>query len=267
LLLLITASIVWAGLIGWRVYERLRGHHLSLAAGARTAESYRLAKSLQSVTTLHALRLRLTILEIEAASRDDGVLEQGVVQLAIAPGDLPTGPSARSVALLAGATPQLLLTRYDVDEEAVDALMQALTQFSQESTPAKASGNAATPAPAAKFQQPPAPSAAPLHPGAAAFYDREQTPFLRRYAKLMMFVLTGLILLVLWGWLLRRRTQRKRPPQTSQKPQTISFSSEPWTFAKILRESVEAAAPPSPPRAAEKAKKHPVRLSWRKRNA
>ncbi|MFN7929526.1 MAG: hypothetical protein U0Y68_16585 [Blastocatellia bacterium] len=246
--------MVW---VGWRVYERWEEHHLSVAAGGRATESYRLARLLQSVTTLHAPRFRLAILEIEGAASDEGVLEKGVVQLTIVPADQLTGPSARGVALLPGEQPQLLLARYDVDEGAVYALLQVLTQFSAELAPAKASdkvpakagdktsGKAA--APAATLQQPPAASAASLHPGAVAFYGRAQASFLARYAKLLLLVLTGLVLLALWVWWGRRRAQQESRAQSKTPPHFApSAGRAPWTFARILQESV-AAAPRSAP--------------------
>lgn len=249
LTLLVLGTIVWLGVVGWRVYERFQEHHLSIAAGGRTTESYRLARALQSVTTLHAPRFRLVILEIEGAASDEGTLEKGVVQLASAPAELPTGPSARSVALWAGTKPQLLLARYDVDEGAVYALLQVLTQFSAELAPVKANDKAsgAAPAAAATWQQPTAKSAVPLHPGAAAFYDRERTPFLYRYAKLLALVLTGLVLLALWGGRWRYRSLR-RSGQPLPRRFSPATDREPWTFAKILQESV-ATASRSEPRA------------------
>lgn len=261
LALLVLASAAWLGVGLWRVYDHWHEQRLSLAVGARTADSHRLGQALQAITAAHYPRLKMVLLEIEDATGNAGVMEKGVVQLAIVPATLSAGASVRSVATLPGSSPQVLVARYDVDEQVTYALAQILTQFSAELAPPKTSGKAA--APTANPQKPPATSAAPLHPGAAAFYDREQTPLLRRYAKLVMFMLTGLVLLTLWGWLLRRRAQRQPLP----KPQPIGFSSEPWTFAKILRESVEAPAPPPAPPSSDEIRKAPFRFQWRKRHA
>ncbi|HMV50450.1 MAG TPA: hypothetical protein PKD31_22100, partial [Blastocatellia bacterium] len=74
----------------------------------------------------------------------------------------------------------------------------------------------------------------PLHRGAAAFYDRDKTLFVFRYARLSALIAAAIALIGLWIW------RAKRRPKLKPVPQTVNFSPpterEPWTFAKILRE-------------------------------
>jgi len=245
--LLVLASVLLLGFTGWTAYDHLQERRIFVAAGSRTAESYTLAEAMKTVTERHYPRIRLVLLEIEAAPGDAGMLEKDIVQLATVPGDLPAGPSARSVALLAGSPQRVLLARKDVDEQVVYALTQVLTQFSGELAAAIPAGRvepqnvasllATIRKPVANGQ-----SNAPLHPGAAAFYDRDKTLFIFRYARLSALVAAGLVLLGIWIWHLRRRTQPK------QIIQPVIFSPpaerEPWTFSKILLESAgENSAP------------------------
>ena len=123
LTLLVLASAVWLGFAVWTAYDNLQEHHIAIAAGSGTSESYALAQALKTVTTRYYPRIRITIPEIEATTER---LEKGLVQLAAVPSDTPVGPSARSVAAL---TPQsLLLARSDVDNRVVYALTQTLLQ-------------------------------------------------------------------------------------------------------------------------------------------
>ncbi|MGH9846564.1 MAG: hypothetical protein ACREEM_48315 [Blastocatellia bacterium] len=244
LTLLVLASVMLLGFAGWTAYDYLQERRISIAAGSRTEESYQLAQALKAVAERHYPHIKMAILEIEGAAGETGILENGLVQMAIAPADFPAGPSARSVAVLAGPSPRVLLARDDVDERVVYALTQMLTQFGAELTTAIPVGKAAPQPHAVSIQKPgvQAKSDAPLHPGAAAFYDWDKTPFVLRYAKLSALVSAGLVLLGLWIWQLRHRARRR------QVIQTMSFSPpaerEPWTFSKILLESAgETSAP------------------------
>jgi hypothetical protein len=246
LTLLVTVSAMLLGFAGWTAYEHLQERRISIAAGSRTSESYTLAQALKTVAARHHPRIRMAILEIEGAGGETGLMEKGVVQVAIAPGDLPAGKSARSVAVLAGSPPLVLLARHDVDERIVYALTQVLTQFSGEIAAAAQVGKAAPQPLAVNIRKPvvKVKSDAPLHPGAAAFYDRDKTPFVSRHTRLIALVSAGLVLLGLWAWQWIRRARR------IQVIETISFSPpadrEPWTFSKILLESAGEVSVPLP---------------------
>lgn len=251
--LFVLAGATWLGFAGWVAYDHLREHHITIAAGSRTAESYALAQALKTVTARDFPRIRITILEIEGAAGNAGLLEKGVVQLAIAPGDLPAGPSARSVAVLPLSTPLALLARDDVDEGVVYSLTQALMQRGQELAASLTAGKAVSQSPAANLPKPEAPakSNAPVHPGAAEFYDRDKIPFIRRHARLIALVSAGLVLPGLWAWRLSRRSRRKRElyRESDERRLASLAEREPWTFARILLESIGEASQPLTARA------------------
>lgn len=245
LALLLLASGVWLGFGIWVVNDRWQARRLSIAVGARTSDSHRLGQALQAVTTAHYPRLRLAMLEIEEAAGNGGVMENGVVQLAIASSDSAIGPNARSVATLTGTPPQVLLARYDVDEEMVFALTRVLTQFGQELTPANPAGNTASPPSTSKTDKSKAKNNVLVHPGAAAFYDWGKTSFVVRYAKLLVFVAVGLVLLALWIGQFRRRPAQHQP-QVQANRFAPPILDGPWTFSRILLENLgETSAPRS----------------------
>jgi Cu2+-exporting ATPase len=245
LTLLVAASAVWLGFAVWTAYDNLQEHHISIAAGSRTTESSALAQALKTVSERHYPHIRITLLEIKEPA---GLLDQGLVQLAAVPSDTPAGPNARSVAAL---TPQsLLLAHSDVDNRVVYALTQTLLQRRQEL--AEALNNAAFRPLAAQVQKPDVNSKSPmpLHPGAMAFYERDKTPFVRRYARLIVLVSVGLVLLGLWTWWWTwrriRRTRLRRNMQRKLEERRLAelAAREPWSFSRLLMESAREAAPP-----------------------
>ena len=240
LTLLVLASAVWLGFAVWTAYDNRQEHQIAIAAGSGTSESYALAQALKTVTTRHYPRIRITVLEIEGAT---GLLEEGVVQLVAVPSDTPVGPSARSVAAL---TPQsLLLARSDVDNRVVYALTQTLLQRGPEL--ADALTNAAFRPLAANVQKPDvtSTSAAPLHPGATAFYEWDKTPFVRRYSRLIAIVAAGLVLLGLWTgrWIHRMWRRRKMLRKKEERSFAELAARVPWSFSRLLLESTREVAP------------------------
>lgn len=237
--LLVFASLALIGFAGWMAYDHLQESHVSIAAGLRAEESYKLAQTLKMVTERQNPRIKMTILEINAGANDAGFLENGVIQLAMVPGELPAIPNARSVAALTGSTPHVLLARDDVNEQLIYDLTQTLAQFSHEFTPAAPTEKTAAKAAGVTIQKPDTATSITLHRGAAAFYDRDKKWLVVHYARLSALVAAGLALIWLWIWGLRRRTNPK--PAFPTIAPTISFSPpterEPWTFAKILRET------------------------------
>jgi Cu2+-exporting ATPase len=244
LTLLVPASAVWLGFAVWIAYNNLQERQVAIAAGSRTSESHALAQALQIVTAGHYPRIRVTVLEIEGAT---GPLEKGLVQLAAVPFDTPAGPSARSVAAL---TPQsLLLARSDVDKRVIYVLTQTLLERGPEL--ADAVKNTAFRPLAAKVQKPDVTrkSAAPLHPGAAAFYERDKTRLVSRYPVLSALALAGLAIGGGWGleFGLRLRRKRRRNRQAERERQERRFAElarAPWSFSRILQERAREAAPP-----------------------
>lgn len=237
--LLTFASLLLIGFAGWMTYDHFQERQVSIAAGLRTEESYKLAQTLKMVTERQNPRIKMTLLEINAGANDAGFLENGVIQLCLVPGDLPAIPNARSVATLTGSASHILLARDDVDERVAYALTQMLTQFSNEFTPAAPTEKTASKAASVTIKKPDGAASMTLHRGAAAFYDRDKKWFVVRYVRLSAIVAATLVLIGLWIWSLKRRTQPKPAFQTISP--TISFSPpterEPWTFARILREA------------------------------
>lgn len=241
--LLVAASAGWLGFVVWVAYDNLQERHVSIAAGSRTAESYALAQALETVAARHYPRIKVSILEIEGAT---GLLEKGVVQLAAVTSERVAGPSARSVAAL---TPQrVLLARSDVDTRVVYALTQTLLERGPEV--ADAIKNTAFRPLAAQVQKPDRSelAAAPVHPGATAFYERDKTWVVFRYPVLSALALAGLVVGGGWGWEFGRRLRRKRQgkQQAEQERQERRFAEmarAPWSFSRILRESAREEAP------------------------
>lgn len=235
--LLIFASLLWIGFAVWMAYDHLQESYVSIAAGLRTEESYELAQTLKMVAERETPRIKITLLEISAATSDAGFLENGIIQLSVVPGNLPPIPNARSVATLTGSATHILLARDDVDEQVIYALTQTLTQFSNEFTPAAPTEKNAPKVTNVTIKKPEGTNMT-LHRGAAAFYDRDKKWFIVRYSRLSAIVTAGLALIGLWIWNLKRRTPK---PAFQTISPAVGFSPpsgrEPWTFAKILRET------------------------------
>ena len=262
LALLVAASAVWLGFAVWLAYDNLREHQVSIAAGSRTAESYALAQALKTVTERHYPHMMVTILEIEGVT---GLLEKGLVQLAVAPSNAPTGPSARSVAAL---TPQsLLLAHGDLDKKVVYALTQTLLERGPEL--ADAIKDTAFRSLAAKVQKPDVKreSAAPLHAGATAFYERDKTRFIYRYPVLSALALAGLVISGGWGWefgrRLRRKQRRKRQVERERQERRLAESARaPWSFSRLLQERAREDVKPTVSPVSARAGRSATRKRW-----
>lgn len=244
LILLTLSSAILLGLAGWAVYDHRQQRRIAIGASARTMESYALAQALKTVTERHYPRLKIAILEIENAPE---LLEKGIVQLATAPSDTPMGPHARSVAALTRQS--LLLARSDVEAKVVYALTQVLIERGQELADALPAAKAAL-RPLAANVQPPgeqAKSDVPLHPGAAAFYERDKIRLMFRYPTITALTFAGLVLLALWAWELIRRARRKRQAERERQERRFAglAGRAPWSFSQILLESAGEASPPS----------------------
>ncbi len=232
--LLFLAGLLLIGFTAWMTYDHLQESRVSIAAGLRTEESYKLAQTLKLVTERQNPRIKMTLLEINAGANDTGLLENGVIQLALVPGALPPMPNARSVATLTGSAPYNLLARDDVNERVIYFLTQTLAQFGNEFTPAAPTEKDAPKANGVTIQKPDTATAAPLHRGAAEFYDRDKTPFVFRHFRLIAILVAAMALIGLWRWRVKHLTKPKPAVQE------ITFSPptgrEPWTFANILRD-------------------------------
>jgi len=95
--------------IGVASYERNRKYSLAIAAGARSGESYVLAQALKTVAERHHQNLKISVRETGGTAENLALLERKDAQLAAAQADVPTGPSARLVALLYVDVFQLLV--------------------------------------------------------------------------------------------------------------------------------------------------------------
>ena len=102
-------SLVLALVVGWTLYQRNQKHNLTIAAGARSGESFALAQALKTVAERHHPRLKITVRETAGTAENLDLLERKAAQLAAAQADVPAGPSARLVALLYVDVFQLLV--------------------------------------------------------------------------------------------------------------------------------------------------------------
>jgi len=104
-------SLLLAVGVGLAIYQRNRKYELTIAAGARSGESYVLAQALKTVAERHYLNLRMTVRETGGTSENLALLERKEAQLAAAQADVPAGPSTRLVALLYADVFQLLVQK------------------------------------------------------------------------------------------------------------------------------------------------------------
>src|SRR5271165_5534685 len=105
---LIALTLALIGFIASAIHEDSRIHHLTLAAGSKTGESYILGNALRTVVERHNPRIRIELLETGGTAENLRMLEHGEAEFATAQADVPTGPSARLVALLYDDTFQIL---------------------------------------------------------------------------------------------------------------------------------------------------------------
>jgi len=109
LILLTVASAAIAAMVALNWRDRTRIHHVTLAAGSTTGESYILGQALKAVIRRHYPNVDLTILQTGGTAESLALLEQGRVAMAAAQADVPVGAAARFVAVLYEDTFQLIV--------------------------------------------------------------------------------------------------------------------------------------------------------------
>jgi len=102
-------SLILVVVVGLTLYQRNRKYDLTIAAGARSGESFALAQALKTVAERHYPNLRMRVRETGGTSENLEMLERKEAQLAAAQADVPAGPSTRLVALLYVDVFQLLV--------------------------------------------------------------------------------------------------------------------------------------------------------------
>jgi TRAP transporter TAXI family solute receptor len=104
---LLTLCVV--GTIAVVAWQNTRVHHVTLAAGSSTGESYIIGTALRTVVERHYPRVKMTIVETGGTVDSLRAMEEGRAQMAAAQADIAPGPSARIVAVLYDDTFQLLV--------------------------------------------------------------------------------------------------------------------------------------------------------------
>src|SRR5262249_51300691 len=102
-------SLILAVVVGLTLYRRNQKYDLTIAAGARSGESFALAQALKPVAERHHPRLQIAARETGGTAENLDLLERKEAQLAAAQADVPAGPSTRLVALLYVDVFQLLV--------------------------------------------------------------------------------------------------------------------------------------------------------------
>lgn len=130
---------------------------------------------------------------------------------AYSPATIPKGtyegnPPVPAVDLPTVATERLLVARRDVEDDVIYALTEILMERHQEIAAAIPDNFAAMRGLVAHTTQPAVRAGleAPLHPGAKAFYNKDQTPFVVSHADGIAAALAALVLIALWVGELRR---------------------------------------------------------------
>jgi TRAP transporter TAXI family solute receptor len=108
---LVVFSVAIVGFIAMLVYQRSKVHRLTLAAGSPTGESYIICAALRTVVERHNSGIRIQLLETGGTVESLQLLDSGKADLVAAQADVPTGPSARILAILYDDTFQLLAPR------------------------------------------------------------------------------------------------------------------------------------------------------------
>jgi uncharacterized protein len=90
-------GLVWFAIDLW---GRHRTHHLVLAAGNPTGESYILAKAIEKVVEAQMPQVAIDVQESKGSSENLDRLAQGKADLVTAQADVPAGNKARTVAIL-----------------------------------------------------------------------------------------------------------------------------------------------------------------------
>ncbi|HEY9909856.1 MAG TPA: TAXI family TRAP transporter solute-binding subunit [Thermosynechococcaceae cyanobacterium] len=88
-------------ILGWNfISSTLKTHKLVLAAGSRDGESYILSQAVKQVVEARNPKIQIEVVETGGTQENITRLEKGEVQLITAQADVPTGPMARTVAIL-----------------------------------------------------------------------------------------------------------------------------------------------------------------------
>lgn len=112
ILVLLSLGGLTLGLIAavtWHLVHRNQVNHLTLVAGNRDGESYILSQAIEKVVETNNPKIKIDVQETGGTTENIQLLEEGKAQLATAQADVPTGSSARVVAVLYRDTFQLVV--------------------------------------------------------------------------------------------------------------------------------------------------------------
>lgn len=115
----LTIGLVTA--VTWHLVHRNQVHRLTLVAGNRDGESYILSQAIEKVVEAHNPKIKIDVQETGGTTENIKLLEEGKAQLATAQADVPTGSSARAVAVLYRDTFQLVVKQ----KPAINSLIAA----------------------------------------------------------------------------------------------------------------------------------------------
>lgn len=139
---------------------------------------------------------------------------------AFEPSTIPQGayrgnPPIPAVELPTVAVQRTLLAHRNVDNEVIEAITRILAERRQEVADAIAPESADVRPLVAGITRPTTDSGlgAPIHPGAQAYYDRDQPSFIQENADLLALILTVGLLLGSWTWELKRFIERQQKNQ------------------------------------------------------
>lgn len=105
---LVVFSLTLIGFVASLLYQRSKVHHVAVAAGSSTGESYIVCAALKTVVERHNPGIRITLLETGGTVENLQMREEGQAGLAVAQADVLAGPSARTMAVLYDDTFQVL---------------------------------------------------------------------------------------------------------------------------------------------------------------
>jgi TRAP transporter TAXI family solute receptor len=111
-LLFVLLLILAAGIgVGWLIYDERRTETLTVAAGARASEGFRLVEAVASVVNTHHPRLDLEVIETGGSLDNNRLMDEGYADLALFQADAITSTRARLVANLYPDVYQLIVRR------------------------------------------------------------------------------------------------------------------------------------------------------------
>ena len=91
------------------VAPNFRTYRLTLVAGSKDGESYILSKAIEQIVEAQNPKIQIKVVETSGTEENIQKIERGEAQLATAQGDVPAGPSARTVVFLYPDTFQLVV--------------------------------------------------------------------------------------------------------------------------------------------------------------